>query len=91
VFTDQLKPLTIGDNETSVDNNNATTTTPNDSNMTSNIDQLEARLTQLRDDIASRATPNEVMTTAHLNIHPLLMQMYGLTIAPQEGEEHADH
>jgi hypothetical protein len=47
----------------------------------SNIDELEARLMLLRDNIANKATPIEVMTTAHLQIHPLLMQMYGLTMA----------
>jgi hypothetical protein len=54
--------------------------------MTSDIHQLEANLLQLKDDINGKATPNEVMMTAHLNIHPLLMQSYGLTLE-QEGEE----
>jgi len=53
-------------------------TTP-DGNMTSNIDKLEAGLLQLKDDINGRATPNEVMVTAHLNIDPLLIIIYGLT------------
>lgn len=60
-------------------------------NLTSNIDKLEAGLILLRDNIENKATPTEVMTTAHLQIHPLLMQMYGLTIVPQEGEEHSQH
>ena len=62
-------------------------------NLTSsNIDELEARLMILSDNIANKASPMEVMTTAHRQIHPLLMQMYGLTIAPpQEGGEHSEH
>ena len=87
LFNDTLKPLTMSSNETSADNNNATmmsqegrdsSTTP-DGNMTSNIDKLEAGLLQLKDDINGRATPNEVMVTAHLNIDPLLIIIYGLT------------
>jgi hypothetical protein len=87
LFNDRLKPLTTSSNETSPDNNNATTTnqegqdssTTPDGNMTSNIDRLEAGLQQLKDDINGKATPNEVMVTAHLNINPLLIIIYGLT------------
>lgn len=94
LFNDTLKPLTISANTTSADNNNATmmtqgeqgSSTPSDNNLTSNIDKLEAGLLQLRDDINGKATPNEVMMTAHLNIHPLIMQIYGLTTEHQEGE-----
>ncbi len=99
LFTDTLKPITISANETTADSNNTTTmtqqgqeTSPPSNNVTSNIDELEAGLMQLRDDIENKATPIEVMTTAHVNIHPLLMQIYGLTIENQEGEEeHTDH
>jgi hypothetical protein len=32
------------------------------------------------------------MIAAHVKVHPLLMQIYGLTIENQEGEEeHTDH
>lgn len=93
LFNDTLKPLTVSSNGTSSNNNNATTmtqggqdTSPAAGNMTSDIDQLEANLLQLKDDINGKATPNEVMMTVHLNIHPLLMQSYGLTLE-QEGEE----
>jgi hypothetical protein len=93
LFNDTLKPLTTSSNGTSSDNNNATTitqggqdTSPAAGNMTSDIDQLEANLLQLKDDINGKATPHEVMMTVHLNIHPLLMQSYGLTLE-QEGEE----
>lgn len=96
LFNDTLKPLTVSSNGTSSDNNNATTmtqggqdTSPAAGNMTSDIDKLEAGLLQLKDDINGKATPNEVMMTAHLNIHPLLMQSYGLTLE-QEGEEEHD-
>jgi hypothetical protein len=58
----------------------------------SNIDKLEAGLMQLRDDINSKATPNEVMITAHLNISPVLMQIYGLTVEQERGvEEEQQH
>jgi hypothetical protein len=93
LFNDTLKPLTTSSNGTSSDNNNATTitqggqdTSPAAGNMTSDIDRLEANLLQLKDDINGKATPREVMMTVHLNIHPLLMQSYGLTLE-QEGEE----
>ncbi|MDQ3837184.1 MAG: hypothetical protein M3270_09675 [Thermoproteota archaeon] len=46
----------------------------------SNIDKLEEGLLQLRDDINHKATPLEVMMTAHTNIHPIIMQVYGLTM-----------
>jgi hypothetical protein len=103
LFNDTLKPLTVSSNETSADkNNNATTTTQEaqdssttpDGNMTSNIGKLDAGLLQLKDDINAKKTPNEVMMTAHINIHPLLMQIYGLTLEQEHGggeeEEHAD-
>ena len=98
LFNDTLKPLTMSSNGTSSDNNNATTmtqggqdTSPAAGNMTTDIDQLEANLLQLKDDINGKATPNEVMMTAQLNIHPLLMQSYGLTIEEEEGEEEEEH
>ena len=99
LFNDTLKPLTMSSNGTSSDNNNATTmtqggqdTSPAAGNMTTDIDQLEANLLQLKDDINGKATPNEVMMTVHLNIHPLLMQSYGLTLEQEEEEEHdSDH
>jgi hypothetical protein len=104
LFNDTLKPLTMSSNGTSSDNNNATTimqggqgtSSAAAGNMTSDIDKLEASLLQLKDDFNGKATPNEVMMTAHLTIHPLLMQSYGLTLEQEEGgageEEHdSDH
>jgi hypothetical protein len=101
LFTQTLKPLTLSANDTSSETGNTTSTDnatvmtqegqeTSTGNLTSNIDELEARLMLLRDNIENKATPTEVMTTAHLQIHPLLMQMYGLTLAPQEGEEHSE-
>jgi hypothetical protein len=96
LFNDVLKPLTISADATSTSNNNnnasmmtqeeqgGSTTVNNNNNMTSNIDKLEAGLLQLRDNINGKATPNEVMITAHVNIHPLIMQIYGLTTEDQE-------
>jgi hypothetical protein len=99
LFNDTLKPLTMRSNETSPDSNNATTTTQEgqdnsptpDGNVTSNIDKLEAGLLQLKDNINDKATPNEVMMTANLNIHPILMQIYGLTLEQEHEEQDADH
>jgi hypothetical protein len=107
LFTETLKPLTLSANETSSsEGGNASTSTDNTTTTqeeqqqqtstgnatSSNIDELEARLMLLRDNIANRANPMEVMTTAHLQIHPLLMQMYGLTIAAsQEEVGHSQH
>jgi hypothetical protein len=101
LFNDTLKPLTMSANETSTDNNNATTMTQegqsslttDNNTAASNIDKLEASLLQLKDDINGKASPNEVMMTAHLKIHPLLIQIYGLTVEQAEGggEEHSDH
>jgi hypothetical protein len=97
LFNDTLKPLTMSSNGTSSDNNAITMTqggqdtSPAAGNMTSDIDQLEALLLQLKDDINGKATPNEVMMTAHLNIHPLLMQSYGLTLEQEEGGEEEEH
>lgn len=98
LFNDRLKPLTTSSNGTSSGNNSTTMTqegqgtSPVAGNITSsNIDKLEAGLLQLKDDINSKATPNEVMMTAHQNIHPLIMQIYGLTLEQEQEEEHSDH
>jgi hypothetical protein len=101
LFSDTLKPLTISTNETTADSDTNTTamtqegqeTSPPTNNMTSNIDELEAGLMQLRDAINGKANTYEVMIAAHVKVHPLLMQIYGLTIENQEGEEeeHTDH
>lgn len=95
LFTDRLKPLTLGANESSSETGNAATTDnttvmtqeeqqqTSAGDLTSNIDELESSLILLRDNIENKASPTEVMTTVHLQIHPLLMRMYGLTMAPQ--------
>jgi hypothetical protein len=95
LFNNVLKPLTISANETSTDDNNATVMAQQQgqnnvtlgNNMTSNIDALEAKLLQLKDDINGKVTPLEVMTTVHLGIHPLLIQLYGLAIEDEGGDE----
>lgn len=100
LFSDTLKPLTISTNETADGSDNNTTaitqegqeTSSPTNNVTSNIDELEAGLMQLRDAINDKANPYEVMIAAHVKVHPLLMQIYGLTIENQEvEEEHTDH
>ena len=100
LFSDTVKPLTISTNETADGSDTNTTaitqegqeTSSPANNVTSNIDELEAGLMQLRDAINDKANPYEVMIAAHVKVHPLLMQIYGLTIENQEGEEeHTDH
>jgi hypothetical protein len=104
LFNDTLKPLTISSNGASVSNNANTTTASmtqqgqNNStsqnannNALSNLDKLQAGLLQLRDGINHKATPQEVMMTAHTSIHPTIMQNYGLTLEQAEGEGHTDH
>jgi hypothetical protein len=100
LFSDTLKPLTISANETTADSDiNTTAITPEgqetsspSNNVTSNIDELEVGLMQLSDAINDKANPYQVMIAAHVEVHPLLMQIYGLTIENQEGEEeHTDH
>jgi hypothetical protein len=100
LFSDTLKPLTISTNETADGSDTNTTaitqegqeTSSPANNVTSNIDELEAGLMQLRDAINDKANPYEVMIAAHVKVHPLLMQIYGLTIENQEGEEeHTNH
>jgi hypothetical protein len=97
LFNDVLKPLTISTNETSSGNNNTTAmtqpvqnnVTPSN-NTTSNIDSLEAKLLQLKDDINGKVTPAEIMTTVHVGVHPLLMQLYGLTIEDEGDDSHEE-
>lgn len=92
MFNDNLKPLTLTSNNTMVNNANASTspetagnlTASNNNNIISSLNNLQTSLLQLRDEINNRASTNEVMTTAHSGIHPLLMKTYGLTLA-QEG------
>jgi folate-binding Fe-S cluster repair protein YgfZ len=106
LFNDTLKPLTISSNGASVSNNTNTTTASmtqqgqnnstsqnanNNNNTMSNLDKLQAGLLQLRDDIDHKATPQEVMMTAHTSIHPTIMLIYGLTLEQAEGEGHTDH
>lgn len=95
LFNDMLRPLTTSvntmpaGNDLSAGINNATgmaqeegqmSATVDNTDATINLDRLEAGLIQLRDDINSRAAPNQIMTTAHLGIQPVIMQTYGLTI-----------
>jgi hypothetical protein len=103
LFNDKLKPLTVSSTGTSLNSSNSTTMAQEGQGMspapagntTSGIGKLEAGLQQLKDDINSKATPNEVMVTAHMNIHPVIMQIYGLTLEEESGgggeEQHSDH
>jgi hypothetical protein len=99
LFNDRLEPLTTSSSGTSSTGSNATTMTqegesisPAAGNMTSDIDNLEAGLLQLKDDINRKVSPNDVMMTGHLNIHPLIMQIYGLSLEQEgEGEEGQQH
>ena len=71
-----------------LDNGTLSTSNENSNNATAGIDELEKNLLQLRDNVNSKASPNEVMTIAHLKIYPMLMQLYGLTPEAEEEEDH---
>jgi hypothetical protein len=104
LFNDMLKPLTTtsaGANGTTGNNNDngATvqqqldndTLSTSDNNATAGIEDLEMSLLQLRDYVNIKASPREVMTIPHLEIHPMLIQLYGLTPEEEEGgEDHLD-
>jgi hypothetical protein len=102
LFNEMLKPLTIttagangitgnnSDNGATVqqeqlDNNTLSTS---DNNATAGIEELEMSMLQLRDYINSKASPREVMAIPHLEIHPMLIQLYGLTPEDEEEEVH---
>ena len=71
-----------------LDNGTLSTSNDNSNNATAGIDELEKNLLQLRDNVNSKASPNEVMTIAHLKIYPMLIQLYGLTPENKEEEDH---
>ena len=98
LFNDMLRPLTTtstGANGTTGNNseNGATvqqqldndTFSTSESNATVSIEELEMSLLQLSDYVNSKASPREVMAIPHLEIHPMLIQLYGLT--PEDEEE----
>jgi hypothetical protein len=100
LFSDMLRPLTTtsaGANGTTGNNseNGMTvqqqldndTLSTSETNATAGIEELEMSLLQLRDYVNSKASPREVMTIPHLEIHPMLIQLYGLTPEDEEGEE----
>jgi hypothetical protein len=71
-----------------LDNGTLSTSNDNSNNATAGIDELEKNLLQLRDNVNSKASPNEVMTIAHLKIYPMLIQLLGLTPEAEEDEDH---
>jgi len=71
-----------------LDNGTLSTSNDNSNNATAGIDELEKNLLQLRDNVNSKASPNEAMTIAHLKIYPMLIQLYGLTPENKEEEDH---
>src|ERR687891_1717836 len=102
LFNDMLKPLTTtsagansttgnnSDNSTTVQQLDNDTLSTSDNNATAGIEELEMSLLQLRDYVNSKASPREVMAIPHLEIHPMLIQLYGLTPEDEEGEDHLD-
>jgi hypothetical protein len=104
LFSDMLRPLTTtsaGANGTTGNNSeNGLTVQPqldndtlstSESNATGGIEELEMSLLQLRDYVNSKASPREVMTIPHLEIHPMLIQLYGLTPVDEgAAEDHLD-
>ena len=98
LFNDMLRPLTTtsaGANGTTGNNseNGLTvqqqldndTFSTSESNATAGTEELEMSLLQLSDYVNSKASPREVMAIPHLEIHPMLIQLYGLT--PEDEEE----
>jgi hypothetical protein len=98
LFNDMLRPLTTtsaGANGTTGNNSeNGLTVQPqldnetlstSESNATAGIEDLEMSLLQLSDYVNSKTSPREVMAIPHLEIHPMLIQLYGLT--PEDEEE----
>lgn len=93
LFNDMLKPLTTtsasandtagrGTVQQQLDNDTLSTS---NNNATAGIEELETSLLQLREYVNSKASPREIMTIPHLQIHPMLMQLYGLTLEDEEG------
>lgn len=100
LFNDMLKPLTTTSasaNDTAGSGtvqqqqlDNDTLSTSNNNNATAGIEELETSLLQLREYVNSKASPREIMTIPHLQIHPMLMQLYGLNLEDEE-ESEEDH
>lgn len=94
LFNDMLKPLTTTSasaNDTAGSGtvqqqqlDNDTLSTSNNNNATAGIEELETSLLQLREYVNSKASPREIMTIPHLQIHPMLMQLYGLALEDEE-------
>lgn len=80
--------ITTAQQQQQLDNGTLSTSNDNSNNATAGIDELEKNLLQLRDNVNSKASPNEVMTIAHLKIYPMLIQLYGLTPETEEEEDH---
>jgi hypothetical protein len=56
-----------------------------------NLDRLEMGLIQLRDGVNDQASPTDIMKAVHVDIHPLLIEIYGLIVAPEDGSmTHSD-
>jgi hypothetical protein len=102
LFNDMLKPLTTtsagangitGNNtdnggtvqQEQLDNDTLSTS---DNNATAGIEELEMSLLHLRDFVNTKANPREVMAIPHLEIHPMLIQLYGLTPEDEGGDVH---
>jgi hypothetical protein len=82
LFNDTLKPLTanVNNNTSTQSAQNATSTNQTSTAPTSqDIDELENSLLKLKDSINARAGPEEVMSIVHTEIHPMLIEIYGLT------------
>ncbi len=91
LFNDMLKPLTTTSasaNDTAgrgtVQQLENDTLSTSNNNATAGIEELETSLLQLREYVNSKASPREIMTIPHLQIHPMLMQLYGLTLENEE-------
>lgn len=95
LFNDTLKPLTTsstGANGTTINNidnssmilqqqiDNNSLSAGDNNTPTTGVEELERSLFELRDSLNSRVNPEEVMRIAHLKIHPMLTELYGLIL-----------
>jgi hypothetical protein len=64
IFNTELKPTTMSNNK----------------NVTGFVTNLENGLTQLNDSIAKKASPVDLMTIVHTQIHPNLLESFNLEL-----------
>lgn len=71
IFTSDLKLLALPDSESG------------ESERTAAVDRIEASLVELREAINNEASPADIMTIVHAQIHPNMQVAYNLQIIPE--------